>query len=126
MNEKIKLLKNEIDSFLTKHKKFSSFKIGKTGNLDYRRKEYYELGFQFVWEIATGEAQIITNTEKGLIKYFTNESPHKYKCLNEQEGGGSNNATILYIAIKAENLDINDLHDDTFPISDNLPINLNK
>ena len=78
MNEKIKLLKNEIDSFLTKHKKFSSFKIGKTGNLDYRRKEYYELGFQFVWEIATGEAQIITNTEKGLIKM-----KNYYNGLNE-------------------------------------------
>lgn len=126
MNEQIELLKSEIDSFLTKHKKYNSFIIGKTENLYKRREDYYESGYQFVWEIAIGESQIITKTEKDLIKYFTTKSTHKDKCLNKQEGGGSNNATILYIAIKAKNLDINDLHDETLPISDNLPIKLNK
>ena len=107
---KIQDLCNLIDQILDEYATVKRFKIGKTDNLENREEDYHEKGYNFIHPLYTGEKEEISQAEKDLIKYFTETSRHKNKCTNKQEGGGSPDATMLYLAIEKEDASINDLN----------------
>ena len=106
----LKILYNQIEKFLDDYTAIEKFKIGKTENVEDREDDYYIDGYNFVFPLCSGEKDSISQTEKDLIKYFTETSRHKEKCENEQQGGGSPNADTLYIAVKIKDPSVNDLN----------------
>lgn len=106
----IQNLCNLIDRILDEYATVKRFKIGKTDNLENREEDYHEDGYNFIHPLYTGEKEEISQAEKDLIKYFTEMSRHKDKCVNEQEGGGSPDATMLYLAIEMEEVSVKDLN----------------
>lgn len=104
----------QIDKFLDDYTNVESFKIGKTDDPKAREEDYHVEDYSFFHVIAVGEKKEISKAEKDLILYFMTQSRHKEKCANEQEGGGSPNATMLYIALKIKDISIKDLNTKTY------------
>lgn len=105
----IHVLRTKIEEFLNDHTDVEKFKIGKTGNWDEREDDYQEDGYHKVIKLCSGEAKEISDAEITLTKYFRKDSTHKDKCDNQRDGGGSSNATILYIALKMNDISIEHL-----------------
>lgn len=82
------------------------FKIGKTANPDERfAGEDYD-NFHYASIIAhCDDSAIITQAEEDLISYFQKHKSLKDKCRNEQLGGGSPDATYLYIVAVEKDAD---------------------
>lgn len=121
-------MKKEIEDLILKiedllsNSNYKEFYIGKTDDLERRKKEHEDEGYNFFWEIAQGTPDIINEGEKKLIDYFKNSSSVKNKCKNENEGGGgTSQATFLYLAVRAEIKNIHDLSDDAIPLFETLP-----
>lgn len=87
--------------------------IGKTGNLEERRKEHEKEGYSHTEAIAEGESDVVNDTEIYLIQEFKKSD---LKCTNTNDGGGGNsNATILYVSYlydKSQMKSIDELDDD--------------
>ena len=104
----------QIDKLLDEYTKVESFKIGKTNDPKAREDDYHVDDYAFFKVIDEGSEKEISEAEKDLIHYFTIQSRHKKKCANKQEGGGSPDATMLYIALKIKDISINDLNIKTY------------
>lgn len=116
-DEGITLIKKRVCTHLTAYPQME-FIIGKTSDLDERKKGYAGM---YLWPLAEGTPEVINQAEKDIVACFKNYP----MCENENEGGGgSPDATHLYLAIRMkENSTIDDLCDDMVDITD-LPINL--
>lgn len=121
MKKKIEDLIPKIENLLS-NSNYKEFYVGKTDDLEKRNKEHEDEGYNLFWEIAHGIPDSISEGEKKLINYFRNKSSVKDKCENENEGGGGNNqATFLYLAVRADINSIHDFSDDAIPLFDPLP-----
>ena len=116
-------IKTAIDDRLN-WKKCTCFYIGKTDNFESRCLEHrQEEGYTFCWELAKGEAELISKLEDNLIKLYKEDK----RLKNKNEGSGGNpNADTLYVAFRYEdeNFNPNELHDDVLPIQKGFPIQL--
>lgn len=112
----IQELRTQIEAFLADYPDVEKFKIGKTANWEDRENDYQEQGYNKVLRLSTDKAEKISETETTLNSYFRFESKYRNKCDNERNGGGSPDATILYIALKMK--DINVQHLNEFEIID--------
>ena len=101
----------QIDKLLDDHTDVEKFKIGKTSNLDTREDDYQENGYHKVIKICSGEAKEISDAEIALTKYFRDDSKYKKRCDNRRDGGGSSDATILYIALRINDISIQHLNE---------------
>lgn len=107
----IQLIRTQIEAFLDDHIDVEKFKIGKTSNLDTREDDYQENGYHKVIKICSGEAKEISDAEIALTKYFRDDSKYKERCDNRRDGGGSSDATILYIALRINDISIQHLNE---------------
>lgn len=107
----IQLIRTQIEAFLDDHIDVEKFKIGKTSNLDTREDDYQENGYHKVIKICSGEAKEISDAEIALTKYFRDDSKYKERCDNRRDGGGSSDATILYIALRINDIFIQHLNE---------------
>lgn len=123
MGKAIKTIIQEIEKKLDIREDFIEFKIGKTNNIEERKFGYENEGYPYIWEIGYGEPDVITEAEKILIQYFRDESPYKDRCKNIQEGGGNPKSNKLYLAVKPNKLDYDNLLDDYVDIG-SLPLNI--
>lgn len=116
-DEGISFIKRRVCAHLTDYPKME-FKIRKTSDLDECKQGYAGM---YLWPLATGAPEVINQAEKDIVAFFKNNP----MCKNEHEGGGgSTDATLLYLAMRMkENSTIDDLCDDMVDITD-LPINL--
>lgn len=105
MNKELNKVLSVIVERLSKEE-IKSFKIGKTANPDERfTSEDYD-HFHYASIIAhCNDSAIITQAEEDLISYFQKHKSLKDKCCNEQLGGGSPDATYLYIVAGREDAD---------------------
>lgn len=101
----------QIDKLLDDHTDVEMFKIGKTSNLDIREDDYQENGYHKVIKICSGNAKEISDAEIALTKYFRDDSKYKDGCDNQRVGGGSSDATLLYIALKMDDISIQHLNE---------------
>lgn len=106
--ELIDELKKDVVNLLSSHPTTTAYKIGKTSDIIRRFREYSLEGFQYLFPIATGSTEIIDEAEKELIEIFKNDD----LCVNAQAGGGDPGANLLYLAIKCNIKNIDDLNDD--------------
>lgn len=111
----------KIDTFLKNHSDYIAFKIGKTKDIERREEEYRQEGYQHIWHLLNGSPEEVSEAENRLEDYFMNTSPHKSKCKNEREGGGSDEADKVYIALKVNNYTVDNVCDDEILIDNNLP-----
>lgn len=124
MEKALETIIQEIEKKLKFRTDFIEFKIGKTDDLDERRDKYRSEGYYYLWEIGCGTSSDINMAEKTLIEYFRDESPYRKRCKNKNDGGGGNpNANKLYLAVKPEKYEFEDLFDDSFEIG-TLPIHI--
>ena len=107
----IQLIRTQIEAFLDDHTDVEMFKIGKTSNLNIREDDYQENGYHKVIKICSGEAKEISDAEIVLTKYFRDDSKYKERCDNRRDGGGSSDATILYIALRINDISIQHLNE---------------
>jgi len=107
----IQLIRTQIEAFLDDHIDVEKFKIGKTSNLDTREDDYQENGYHKVIKICSGEAKEISDAEIALTRYFRDDSKYKERCDNRRDGGGSSDATILYIALRINDISIQHLNE---------------
>ena len=107
----IQLIRTQIEAFLDDHIDVEKFKIGKTSNLATREDDYQENGYHKVIKICSGEAKEISDAEIALTRYFRDDSKYKERCDNRRDGGGSSDATILYIALRINDISIQHLNE---------------
>lgn len=105
MNKELNRALSVIESRLSKDD-IMCFKVGKTANPDDRFANDEYDNFQYASIIAhCDDSEIITQAEVDLINYFRNHKNLNKKCYNEQLGGGSPDATYLYIVAGRETAD---------------------
>lgn len=84
--------------------------IGKASDISEPTNRHKGEGFPYTVEVAHGDIQTITDGEIFLIKKFKDSD---LNCVNKNEGGGSNRATMLYVSYDCEtNYKSNDDLDD--------------
>lgn len=101
----------KIDQFLDEYTDVEKFKIGKTNNIEEREDDYHVDNYHFVQELCIGTSSDISKAEIYLTKHFREESRHKERCDNKRDGGGSPDATLLYIALKMKDASIQHLNE---------------
>ena len=89
----------KLKDVLSSMSSLSDFYIGKSENVDRRRKEHFKGGYSDSIEIAHSTPARITELEKYLIEEFLKSSIAD-KCNNKQIGGGdSKKPDYLYVAL---------------------------
>lgn len=109
--EKIRIwVENKLCSF----SHLIEFAIGKSKDCEERFKTYYQpKGYNDYIVLAKGNPNSINKGEEFLINYFLQHSKWKEKIENEREGGGGNNkASYLYLAIKYNVKEFDELFDE--------------
>ena len=116
------MIQNAID-YRVNWDKCKGFYIGKTDDFERRYSEHKSEGYHLMWELAKGSSAQISDWEDKLLKLYKGHP----KLINKNAGSaGDEDATILYFAYKLNDFHLNELHDDTEPIAENFPIDLNK
>lgn len=122
MKEALQTIIKAVEEKLKFRTDFIEFKIGKTDDLEERKAQYQSEKYYYLWEIGYGTPNDVNMAEKAIIKYFRDKSPYKERCKNENDGGGGNpKADKLYLAVKPEKYEFEDLFDDSFEI-ETLPV----
>ena len=87
------------------------FYIGKTDNIEQRRKEHsVEDGYQVTLAVATSSSKVINEAEKQAISYFKDKK-HDSKIKNAGPGGEGPDGTILYVSLKLDIQNIYEIED---------------
>ena len=87
------------------------FYIGKTDNVERRRKEHnVEDGYQVTLAVATSSKKVINEAEKQVITYFK-EFKHDSRIMNDGPGGEGPDGAILYVSLKLDIQDIYEIED---------------
>ena len=121
--EKLELLKNSVKTFLRSltntinvlhvNEHWHGFYIGKTENMDCEnfRLSHERRGMPFYWQLSSeGNPDVIGQLEYDLIEYFRNSQEFRHLCCNEGAGNeGNDRANMLYIAIRYNVREINEL-----------------
>lgn len=122
MKQALQTMINAVEEKLDFRTDFIEFKIGKTDDIEKRKAQYRSEKYYYLWEIGYGTPSDVNMAEKALIEYFRDKSKNKERCKNENDGGGGNpQADKLYLAVKPEKYEIEDLLDDSFEI-ETLPV----
>ena len=114
--ELFQLLKEKLESM----KFLKKFYIGKTNDIECRRKQHRDEGYSETIEIAHGDYESIKKAEEYLIKMFKDNC----LCDNEQVGGGpkGNKLYISYTCDFAGAKSIDELDDDDLNWEDSFSI----
>lgn len=105
IKELCQLLKEKLNSCSC----LTHFYIGKTDDFDQRTTEHIKEGYTSVVELAHSSPECISKAETYLIESFKEDD----KCFNKNSiSSGNNLATILYVAIRIQSTNIDELDDD--------------
>lgn len=120
MKENLDLLVEAISERM-KWEGYECFYIGKTNDIECRREEHWEKGFNETFELAKGKPEIISEYETDLIRKCENMPGIR----NQKEGSnGNEKASTLYVSFMHVISDTSRLFDDTIPLKEGLPIEL--
>ena len=114
MEEEFEKIRNWVENKLDSFSHLIEFTIGKSKDCEERFKTYYQpKGYSNYIVLAYGEPKNIDQGEEFLIGYFRKHPKWKEKNANEREGGGGNNkASNLYLAVKYEVKEFDELFDE--------------
>ena len=112
--DEIERIKRLVEEKLNTFSNLEEFTIGKANDCEKRFKTYYlKKGYTAYTILAEGNAEEINSVEKTLIEFFRKHPTLGKTCANiNYGGGGSSEATQLYVAAKYILKKDTDLYDD--------------